>query len=223
MVFHPGTLKRSEFDFPYIHIYIHTCICMYIHMYIHSPARWPLDSFLKKDVSEPTSFTQRMTEVLRAAERECEGIRDPDLFCDLSTGRTRNPEKALGMTTCLRPSHKCYSVTWKTHIHTYIHSYIHRNLQTQPCVGQNELWKMWDSPMRLKMQVHTYVHTYICTYISVFKCAYIYIRTYVYIHTYTIFLHSCMHAYMHTYIEICKHSHVWDKMNYGKCGTHQCV
>jgi len=192
MVFHPGTLKRSEFDFPYIHIYIHTCT--YIPL-LGGP--WTVSS-------------RRMWANRRHLPREWQR------FCVLQKGNVKVCVTPISSVICrlavpaILRKRWAWQLVWglhtsatqwlgkRTYTHTYIHSYIHRNLQTQPCVGQNELWKMWDSPMRLKMQVHTYVHAYVHTYLCSNVHTYTYVHMYTYIHTQIFYIHACMHTCIHT-------------------------
>ena len=55
-----------------------------------------------------------MQKCVETAKEDCAGMENPDIFMDLSAGGAggRNIEKAVGVTTCLRPSHRVFSVTF---------------------------------------------------------------------------------------------------------------
>lgn len=81
---------------------------------LESHARWPIDLFLTdtRNGGAPPKLTDRVKQIVDTGLLECKGIKNLDLFLDsaTSTGR-KNKEIAHAMTTCLRPSHKVYSVT----------------------------------------------------------------------------------------------------------------
>ena len=59
---------------------------------------------LKGDVPE-----QKMKEAIAAARLKDPGQEALDIFLDTSTSRQRNPEFAMGVSTCVRPTHAVYS------------------------------------------------------------------------------------------------------------------
>ena len=126
---------------------------------LETHARWPIEDFLQEGANgqPPVQLTKRLKAIVDKAVDEVKGLPDADLFLDASTSADRNSEKALGMATCLRPSHKVYSVVWLQikcllSVGTYdMH------------VGQ-EL-RVIETSTHPLVHIRTNVHTYICTYI----------------------------------------------------------
>lgn len=85
-------------------------------------ARWPLDEFLSGPQPDTAMvLTKRFKDMVQSLKKEAVGVVDPDLFVDMSTSAARPPEKAFRMSTCLRPTHKVYSVSRQPlHILFYI-------------------------------------------------------------------------------------------------------
>ena len=77
-----------------------------------SYARWPLDELLSGAQSDTAVvLSKRFKDIVKNLKEEAAGLVDPDLFVDMSTSASRPPEKAFRMSTCLRPTHKVYSVS----------------------------------------------------------------------------------------------------------------
>lgn len=80
---------------------------------LESYARWPVDEMMfSTDTGPELVLTKRVQDIVATLLEESKGIQNLDLFLDTSTSTGRKKkESAHAMSTCLRPSHKVYSVT----------------------------------------------------------------------------------------------------------------
>ena len=144
--------------------------------------RWPVENFLSQKntgggASCPPSMSTRMEKNIQAAIDEVKDIPNVDLFLDLSTGATRPVERAIGVVTCLRPTHRVYSVTrllpgkLRTTYTTYLPPHSSKiPLEDFRASTFSIIVFAWQGPYQISIHfevyIHTYMHPYIHTYIQ---------------------------------------------------------
>ena len=143
--------------------------------------RWPVETFLSQKntgggASCPPSMSTRMEKNIQAAIDEVKDIPNVDLFLDLSTGATRPVERAIGVVTCLRPTHRVYSVTrllpgkLRTTYTTYLPPHSSKiPLEDFRASTFSIIVFAWQGPYQISIHFEVYIHTYMHPYIHTYN------------------------------------------------------